>query len=178
MTRILKSCICSLALCAALAALPLSALAAPLQSDVMLSAKNGSYQTGQTLSFSAACSYDGAPNTPGSLEYRPVTWTVTNTNIGTCQYAAAAQGLALDASGNFTLLVTYNAYAYDSVAGSYSLLQGSHTVSVPFTVTDSVIPNTIDVTELGISLAIMLIGIVGAILCLSYLKKRVYPAAH
>ncbi len=172
--RLLHTFMYSIPLTAALLLWPLCALAMPAESDVSLSAKNGSYQTGERLRFSAAFSYDGAPNTPGSIEYRPVTWTVTNMNIGTCQYAAADTGLELTVSGNYTLLVTYNAYAYDSETGRYATLTGDCTVGVPLTVTDSVIPNTIDVTETGVCFLVMIIGIVGAIICIAYLRKRVY----
>ena len=164
----LLSLACTLMLC-----MPV-ARALPSGSDVTLSAKYGSYQTGEQFSFSAAFSYTGAPNTPGSIEYRPVTWTITNMNIGTCQYAASAQGIELTNSGNYTLLIAYNAYAYDSETGLYSILVGDETVSVHFTVTDSVIPNTIDVAEIDISLLIILIGVVGAIICIAFLKRRVY----
>jgi len=150
------------------------ALAMPSENDVVLSAKNSSYQTGEQFCFSAASSYIGAPNTPGSIEYRPVTWTITNMNIGTCQHEAATFGIELTASGNYTLLVTYNAYAYDNESNRYSALIGNHTVSVPFTVTDSVIPNTIDVTEIGIGFSIMFFGIIGAIICLAFIRKHLY----
>lgn len=153
---------------------PATTLAAPSESDIVLSAKHGSYQTGDTMSFSAAFSYDGAPQTPGSIEYRPVTWTITNMNIGTCQYAAANQGLALSASGNYTLLVTYNAYAYNGDTAAYDLLVGNSTVGASLTVTDSVIPNTIDVSEIGVSFLLMIIGFMGAIICLAFLRKRAY----
>ena len=154
--------------------LPVSAQALPCTGDVTLSTKNASFQTGDVLRFSAAYSYDGAPDTPGSVQYRPVTWTITNMKIGTCQYSAASTGLTLESSGNFTLLIAYNAYAYDSESDSYHELVGATTVEVPFTVTDSVIPNTIDITETGMCFAVMLIGIFGAILCIACLRKRYY----
>jgi len=146
----------------------------PSENDVVLSAKNGSYQTGEQFCFSAAFSYTGAPYTPGSIEYRPVTWTITNMNIGTCQHEASSIGIELTASGNYTLLVTYNAYTYDNESNRYSSLIGNHTVSIPFTVTDSVIPNTIDVTEIDIGFLIMFLGIIGAIICLAFLRKHLY----
>ena len=164
----LLSLVCTLMLC-----MPV-ARALPSESDVTLSAKYGSYQTGELFSFSAAFSYVGAPNTPGNIEYRPVTWTITNMNIGTCQYAASGLGLELASSGNYTLLIAYNAYAYDSETGLYNTLVGDETVSVHFTVTDSVIPNTIDVAEIDVSLMIILIGVVGAIICIAFLRRRVY----
>lgn len=164
----LLSLACTLILC-----MPV-ARALPSESDVTLSAKHGSYQTGEQFSFSAAFSYVGAPNTPGSVEYRPVTWTITNMNIGTCQYAASALGIELENSGNYTLLIAYNAYGYDSETGRYSVLMGDETVSVHFTVTDSVIPNTIDVAEIEVSLMIIIIGVVGAIICIAFLRKRAY----
>lgn len=172
--RIIRMIACVLPLLCALAVFPSAAHAAPTEADVSLSAKRGSYQTGETMSFTAAFSYDGAPNTPDSIEYRPVTWTITNMNIGTCQYAAADFGIELTASGNYTLLVTYNAYAYDADTAGYDRLVGANTVGVSLTVTDSVIPNTIDVTEIGVSIMVMICGITGAILCLAYLRKHAY----
>ena len=161
-------------MCLAVLALPASAHALPAQDDVMFTVKNASFQTGDLFAFTAAYSYEGAPDTPGSIQYRPVTWTVTNMKIGTCQYSAASAGLELGVSGNFTLLVTYNAYAYDTEGNSYSKLTGSSTVEVPFTVTDSVIPNTIDITEIWQAFAVIFIGIAGAILCIACLRRRYY----
>lgn len=171
-SRIIRLAICLIPLVSALLMCPLAARALPDESDITLSGKGGSFQTGDQMSFSAAFSYEGAPNTPGSVQYRPVTWTITNMNIGACQYAAANQGIELTASGNYTLLVSYNAYAYDSDAGLYNTLVGGQTVSIPITVTDSVIPNTIDVAEIEISILIILFGVGGAVVCIGTIRRH------